>query len=153
MCASNTLVDEAGRITGIIDFGDASWTALVVDLASVIESMVEGRDGADVFRAARLLIDGYEKVTPLEPGERAIVGELLAARMCAAVVVPASRAALYDKPETLQPSVRELGATVLRQLASVGWDEVARQLGGREPGRGRTVPQLAERRKRAIGPP
>ncbi|MGI8929202.1 MAG: aminotransferase class III-fold pyridoxal phosphate-dependent enzyme, partial [Candidatus Limnocylindrales bacterium] len=152
MCASNTLVDEAGQVTGIIDFGDASWTALVVDLASVIESMVEGREGDDVFRAARLLIDGYEKVTPLEAGERAIIGDLLAARMCAAIVVPVSRLALYDKPETLQPSVRELGATLLRHLASVGWDEVARQLGGREPGKGWSVPALAERRRRAIGP-
>jgi 4-aminobutyrate aminotransferase-like enzyme len=152
MCASNVLVDNAGQVTGIIDFGDASWTALVVDLASVIETMVDDREGDDFFRAARLLIDGYEKVTPLEPGERAIIGELLAARMCAAIVVPASRLALYDDPETLQPSVRALGARVLRELESVGWEEVARQLGGREPGKGWSVPALAERRKRAIGP-
>ena len=136
LCASNVLVDDDGRVTGIIDFGDASWSALVVDPAAVLETVVQGREGDDFFRAARLVIDGYEKVTPLEPGERAILGELLAARMCAAVVVPASRAALYDDPETLQPSVRELGATVLRLLASVGWDEVARRLGGREPGQG-----------------
>ena len=152
MCASNTLVDDDGRVTGIIDFGDASWSALVVDLASVIESMVEGREGEDVFRTARILIDGYEKVTPLEPQERAIVGELLAARMCAAIVVPASRLSLYEKPETLQPSVRKLGATVLRQLASVGWDGIRRQLNSREPGEGMTVPALLERRKRFIGP-
>ena len=152
LCASNVLVDDAGQITGIIDFGDASWTALVVDLASVIETMVDDREGDDFFRAARLLIDGYEKVTPLEAGERAIIGELLAARMCSAIVVPASRLALYDNPETLQPTVRALGARVLRQLNSVGWDEVARQLGGREPGKGWTVPALAERRKRVVGP-
>ena len=40
--------------------------------------MVVGRDGDEAFRSARLAIDGYEKVTPLEAGERAIIGELLA---------------------------------------------------------------------------
>jgi len=154
LCASNVLVDDAGQVTGIIDFGDASWSALVVDLASVLETVVEGRNGDEFFRAARLVIDGYEKVTPLEPGERAILGELLAARMCAAVVVPASRTALYDEDglgERME-DLRGRGATVLRQLESVGWDEVARRLGGREPGKGWTVPALAERRKRALGP-
>ena len=103
LCASNVLVDDDGQVTGIIDFGDASWSALVVDLVAVLETVVEGREGDEFFRAARLAIDGYEKVTPLEPGERAILGELLAARMCAAIVVPASRGALYDDPESLQP--------------------------------------------------
>ncbi len=149
LCASNVLVGDEGEVTGIIDFGDASWSALVVDLAAVLETVVDGRDGDDFFRAARLVIDGFEKVTPLEPGERAILGELLAARMCAAVVVPASRGGLYDDPDTLQPGVRELGATVLRQLESAGWDEVTRQLGGREPGNGSSVPALTERREPA----
>ncbi len=44
LCASNVLVDEAGRITGVIDFGDASWSALVVDLAAVLETVTEGRE-------------------------------------------------------------------------------------------------------------
>ena len=152
LCASNILVDDDGQVTGIVDFGDASWTALVVDLVTVLRTVVEGRDGDEFFRAARLAIDGYENVTPLEPEERAILGELLAARMCAALVIPASRAALYDDPDTLQPSVRETGAAVLRLLASVGPDEVKRQLGGLEPGEGWSVPALVERRKRVIGP-
>jgi 4-aminobutyrate aminotransferase-like enzyme/Ser/Thr protein kinase RdoA (MazF antagonist) len=152
LCASNVLVDDEGRVTGIIDFGDASWSALVVDVAAVLETVVQGREGDDFFRAGRLALDGYEKVTPLERGERAIVGELLAARMCAAVVVPASRAALYDDPDALMAELRDWGVSVLRILESVGWDEVARRLGGREPGVGWTVPALTERRARALGP-
>jgi 4-aminobutyrate aminotransferase-like enzyme/Ser/Thr protein kinase RdoA (MazF antagonist) len=152
LCGSNVLVDEAGAVTGIIDFGDASWSALVVETIAVIETIVEDREGDDFFRAARLVLDGFEKVTPLEPGERAIIGELLAARMCAAVVVPASRGGLYDDPDSLQPGVRELGVAVLRTLESVGWDEVARRLGGREPGAHWTVPALVERRARVVGP-
>ncbi len=117
LCASNVLVDDAGQVTGIIDFGDASWSALVVDLASVLETIVDGRSGDEFFRAARILIDGYEKVTPLEPGERAILAELLAARMCVAVVVPASRGALYEDPESLQPGLSDRGVAALRELA------------------------------------
>jgi 4-aminobutyrate aminotransferase-like enzyme/Ser/Thr protein kinase RdoA (MazF antagonist) len=152
LCGSNVLVGDDGHVTGIIDFGDASWSALVVDPVAVLETIVEGREGDDFFRAARIALDGFDKVTPLETGERRILGELLAARMCAAVVVPASRAALYDDPDALQPSVRDLGAAVLRTLEAVGWDEVARQLGGREPGAGLSVPQLVQRRAGAIGP-
>ncbi|HEX7221733.1 MAG TPA: aminotransferase class III-fold pyridoxal phosphate-dependent enzyme [Candidatus Limnocylindrales bacterium] len=152
LCGSNVLVDTDGRVTGIVDFGDASWSALVVDPVAVLETIVEGREGDDLFRSARIALDGYDKVSPLEPGERAILGELLAARMCAAVVVPASRGALYDDPDALQPSVRDLGTAVLRTIESIGWDEVARQLGGREPGTGWSVPALVERRRQVVGP-
>jgi len=87
-----TRVDQ---VTGIIDFGDMSHSALVIDPAVVVESLVMGRQGDDVFRTARLVLDGYQRVTPLEPQERAIFGELVAARACASVVVPASRASMY----------------------------------------------------------
>jgi 4-aminobutyrate aminotransferase-like enzyme/Ser/Thr protein kinase RdoA (MazF antagonist) len=152
LCASNVLVDDDGRVTGIIDFGDASWSALVVDPVAVLETVVSGREGEEFFRVARLALDGYDRVTPLEPGERAILGELLAARMCAAVVVPASRAALYDDPDALQADLRGEGVAVLRHIEAIGWDEVARRVGGREPGSGWTVPDLVARRERAIGP-
>ena len=152
LCASNVLVDDDGQVTGIIDFGDASYSALVIDPVAVAETAVAGREGDDAFRAVRLVLDGYERVTPLEPGERAVFGELLAARMCAAVVVPASRAALYDDPDALQAGLRGEAATLLALFDSVGWEEVARRLGGREPGRGVAVPALADRRARVFGP-
>ena len=97
LCATNVLVDDDGRVTAIIDFGDASWTALVVDLLGVLETMVVGRDADEAFRSARLAIDGYERVLPLESVERAITGELLGARLCAAIVVPAWRAYLSSQ--------------------------------------------------------
>ncbi len=150
--AGNVLVDDAGRVTGIIDFGDASWSALAVDPAAALATMVDGRDGDEFFRAARLMIDGYEKVTPLEQHEKRILGELLAARMCASIVVPASRAALYAGPGAHTRSERGEPFRVLSLLESYGWDEVARRLGGREPGAGVATPALVERRARVIGP-
>ncbi|MEP7378136.1 MAG: aminotransferase class III-fold pyridoxal phosphate-dependent enzyme [Chloroflexota bacterium] len=153
-CASNTLVDDAGRVTGIIDFGDASWSALVADLAAVLETVVDGReeDVDEFFRAARLALDGYEKVTPLEPAERRIVGELLAARMCAGIVIPASRAVLYEHPDGLMPHLRGQAVKILRLFESIGWEDVRRRLGGRVPGEGQAVAGLVERRSRAFGP-
>jgi Ser/Thr protein kinase RdoA (MazF antagonist) len=132
LCASNVLVDGAGQVTGVIDFGDASWSALVVDLAAVLETVTEGRekDPDEFFRVARLVLDGYEKVTPLEPAERAIVGELIAARMCAAIVIPASRAALYDEPDALMADLRGQAVAVLQMFESLGWEEVGQRLGG-----------------------
>ncbi len=40
----NALVDDDGLITGIIDFGDMSHTALITDLASVVDSLVLDRE-------------------------------------------------------------------------------------------------------------
>jgi 4-aminobutyrate aminotransferase-like enzyme/Ser/Thr protein kinase RdoA (MazF antagonist) len=153
-CASNTLVDEAGHVTGIIDFGDASWSALVVDLPAVLETVTDGResDVDDFFRVSRLALDGYEQVSPLEPAERRIVGELLAARMCAGLVIPLSRAGLYDQPDQLMPHLRGQAATVLRLFQSLGWDDVRRRLGGRDPGDGTSVATLVARRSAAFGP-
>ncbi len=153
-CASNTLVDDDGQVTGVIDFGDASWSALVVDLAAVLETVVDGReeDIDEFFRVCRVALDGYEKITPLEPDERSIVGELIAARMCAGIVVPASRAALYDDPAALMPHLRGQAVKILRLFESIGWDDVRHRLGGREPGKGWSVAALAERRARAVGP-
>jgi 4-aminobutyrate aminotransferase-like enzyme/Ser/Thr protein kinase RdoA (MazF antagonist) len=154
LCASNVLVDDDGQVSGIIDFGDASWSGLVVDLAAVLETVVEGReeDADEFFRAARLALDGYEKVTPLEPEERQIVGELIAARMCAGIVIPASRAGLYDDPDSLMPHLRGQAVKVLRLFESLGWAEVRRRLGGRAPGEEVSVGALAERRSKAFGP-
>jgi 4-aminobutyrate aminotransferase-like enzyme/Ser/Thr protein kinase RdoA (MazF antagonist) len=152
LCTSNVLVDDEGTVTGIIDFGDTSHTALVVDAVTVVESLVAGREGDEVFRTARIAIDGFERVTPLEPGERAIFGELLAARACAAVVVPAWRAALYEDGGPPQPELFAEGVALLELIQSTGWDEVARRLGGRQPGSGRSLTGLAEERRRLFGP-
>jgi 4-aminobutyrate aminotransferase-like enzyme len=152
LCTSNVLVDNDGAVTGIIDFGDTSHSALVVDVATVIESLVAGRERDEVFRTARIAIDGYERVTPLEPQERAILGELIAARACGAIVIPAMRAAVYAEGGPPQPELPGEGVALLELLESTGPEEVARRLGGLEPGDGRSLESLVERRARLFGP-
>ena len=60
----NALVDARGRISGIIDFGDMSHTALVCDLSSALESLLMGRAPADVVPLAMRCIDGYRSRHP-----------------------------------------------------------------------------------------
>src|SRR5262249_8213123 len=44
LTADNVLANDDGFITGIVDFGDMTHTALIADLASVLDSMAGGRD-------------------------------------------------------------------------------------------------------------
>ena len=48
-----------GRISGIVDFGDIAHSAPAADLAIAVASLVRGRPRDDVFRAARIAVDGY----------------------------------------------------------------------------------------------
>jgi 4-aminobutyrate aminotransferase-like enzyme/Ser/Thr protein kinase RdoA (MazF antagonist) len=83
----NALVDARGRITGIIDFGDMSYTALVCDLSSALESLLMGRAPVDVVPLAMRCIDGYRSVTPLEPEELAVLPDLVSTRLVTVAVL------------------------------------------------------------------
>ncbi|MEP6757904.1 MAG: aminotransferase class III-fold pyridoxal phosphate-dependent enzyme [Actinomycetota bacterium] len=83
----NALVDGRGRISGIIDFGDMSHTAMVCDLAAALESLLAGRADTDVVPLAMGFIDGYRSVTPLEPEELRVLPDLLSARLVTVAVL------------------------------------------------------------------
>ena len=138
------LVDADGQVSGIIDFGDASWTALVVDPIGVLETMVVGGAGDEAFRSARLAIDGYERVMPLERrGARDHRGAARPPGCVPRSSFPRGAARCTRIPAALQAELRGEALEALRLLDAAGWDEVGRRLGGREPGAGWTVPDLA----------
>jgi 4-aminobutyrate aminotransferase-like enzyme/Ser/Thr protein kinase RdoA (MazF antagonist) len=83
----NTLIDDRGRIGGIIDWGDMSHTALVCDLSSGIESLLERRRIDEAVSTAMRFVDGYRSVTPLEPIELEVLPDLLAARLVTVAVL------------------------------------------------------------------
>src|SRR5262249_2028871 len=62
----NVLLDDAGRISGIVDFGDVGHTAQVGDFAIALASLIRGRPLDEIFRVARIGIDGYASRIPLE---------------------------------------------------------------------------------------
>ena len=67
----NVLLDESGRISGIVDFGDAVHTAQVADFAVALASLMRGRSADEVFRVGRIAIDGYSSRSARTRGARA----------------------------------------------------------------------------------
>ncbi len=75
LALDNVLLDDRGRVAGIVDFGDMMHTGLVTDLAAAMASVWRGRDLDDRFRVGRIMMDGYQSVTPLEPLELEVYGD------------------------------------------------------------------------------
>ncbi len=146
----NALVDAEGLITGIIDFGDMSHTALITDLASVIDSLVLDRGVDEAFRVARLVLDGYQQITPLEDLELLLISDAWAARAAAGIAIASWRSAEgLEDPEFAE---RDLGRLhpVLQGIIDTGFDEAARRVSGlRSPA---PRDELIARRDRALGP-
>ena len=144
LSTDNALVDDDGRVTGIVDFGDMSHSASIIDLVAALDSLGTGRAGRELLRVGRLIIDGYQRVLVLEPAELSILGELWAARAAIGVAISSWRVeqGLEDAAfaERYNPTAMEMVET----LQSVGW-----QLDPpRRPGHG----TLAMRRETAFGP-
>jgi 4-aminobutyrate aminotransferase-like enzyme/Ser/Thr protein kinase RdoA (MazF antagonist) len=146
----NVLFDEDGRIAGITVFGDIAFTAQVADFAIGLAWLLRGRPPDDVFRAGRIATDGYQSRIPLEPLERELLGELVAARLAALVTISAWRSGRH--PENLEyiQAADEGSWALLEQFDGLGYDQVAIELGAPKP----TVPtpELARRRYAVLGP-
>jgi 4-aminobutyrate aminotransferase-like enzyme/Ser/Thr protein kinase RdoA (MazF antagonist) len=128
MAPTNVLVDEALTVTGITDFGDMTHTALVCDLAVAAADLLGARpDGLEV---APEVVAGYHAVTPLEPGELALVADLMAGRYAAAVLITAWRA----REHGWAPPVDDEAYLQLEAMLGTGLD----RLGSRLAAAGRT---------------
>jgi 4-aminobutyrate aminotransferase-like enzyme/Ser/Thr protein kinase RdoA (MazF antagonist) len=150
LTTDNALVDGAGRVSGIVDFGDMSHSALVTDLASLLDSLLIGRGADGLFRAARLILDGYQRVTPLERVELRLLGELLAARAAVTISISSWRSERGLEDATFAERYNGPVAGTIETLLAVGWDDVARRFGADVSER--LDPGLAARRGAALGP-
>jgi 4-aminobutyrate aminotransferase-like enzyme/Ser/Thr protein kinase RdoA (MazF antagonist) len=151
LSVDNTLTDDAGLITGIVDFGDMSHTALMTELASVLDSLGVGREGDELFRLARLVLDGFERRTELEDSELDVLGVMWAARSAVTIAISSWRVAQGLEEQAFAERYNAQCAGMLTTMEGAGWPEVARQLGAVAPraGGGRS---LAQRRAQAFGP-
>jgi len=121
----NVLFDDDLRVSGIVDFGDMTHTALVCDLAIAIADVLHGRD--DAIEAAAAMIDGYVSVTPLEDEEAEILADLVAARLATDVTVSAWRLGMYPD-NAAYAAVSEPGSRAfLDAIEAVGIDTVGRR--------------------------
>ncbi|HEX2469820.1 MAG TPA: aminotransferase class III-fold pyridoxal phosphate-dependent enzyme [Candidatus Limnocylindrales bacterium] len=150
LTTDNALTDDAGFISGIVDFGDMSHSALVTDLASVLDSLLIGRTGDELFRSARLILDGYQRVTPLEPLELRLMGELLATRAAVTIAISSWRSERGLEDPTFAERYNAPVARAIETLLSVGWEAAARRFGAEgEPHR---ITDLVRRREAVVGP-
>lgn len=150
LTVDNALTDEAGFVTGIIDFGDMSHTALITDIASLLDSVCGGREGEELLRAARLVLDGYERRVPLEDVELEVLGVAWAARAAITIAISSWRAAQGLEDPEFAERYNAIALRTLTTLEGMGWDAVARALGAE--GERRPDRSLEARRAAAFGP-
>jgi 4-aminobutyrate aminotransferase-like enzyme/Ser/Thr protein kinase RdoA (MazF antagonist) len=149
----NTLVDDSYAFTGITDFGDMTTTALVCDLAVATADVLSGRDG--ILDLAPEVVAGYASVTPLEPGEAALLGDLVAGRYAASVLITAWRIReLGDAPQIDAEAHRQLERVLATGLDVLG-ERLAAAAGtsyaARLPYRRRSTTALLAARADAMG--
>ncbi|MDQ3690668.1 MAG: aminotransferase class III-fold pyridoxal phosphate-dependent enzyme [Chloroflexota bacterium] len=121
----NLLLDEHGRVTGIIDFGDMAHTALALDIPATLQSLLRDRD--DIFEVAETFLEGYTSVTPLEDREAELLADLLAGRMAQTILISTFRTRQYPDNEYIR-GWSEPAWALLDQLEAVGFAEAGRRL-------------------------
>ena len=147
----NLLLDDGHRVSGVIDFGDMSHTALVLDIPATLQSLVRGR--TDVLEVADAFLAGYASVTPIEVEEAELLGDLLAGRMAQTILISAYRTRQYPDNAYIH-GWSEPAWELLELLDGIGFDKAGRRLAeiARAPiARRATVGDLLGRRRRALG--
>lgn len=151
----NLLVDEAsGAVSGLIDVGDAVFAPTVAEVAVAAAYAMLGQP--DPAAACLAVVGGYHSVVPLTVFERAVLPELIAARLAISVTISATRQSTSDDPYLF---VSEAPAwDLLAWLASPAGQElgVAIARACHRPGEAFLPPRrddadLAEARRRLLG--
>ncbi len=152
LAPTNVLVDDALHVTGVTDFGDMTHTALVCDLAVAAADVLAGRE--DWLDLVPEMLAGYDAATPLEPGEVAVVADLIAARYAATVLITAWRTVAHG----WAPEIEEEAYQGLETMLDVGLDELSTRFQtamspgvGRLPYARRATPELLRARSRTFG--
>ena len=159
LAPTNVLVDDLLGVTGITDFGDMTHTALVCDLAVAAADVLSGREGG--LELAPEVLAGYDSITPLEPGELALVADLMAARYAAAVLITAWR----TRQQGWAPEIADEAYHQLEAMLDIGLDALAARFatalragspGTKHGGRGlpytrRSTEELLRARARSLG--
>jgi Ser/Thr protein kinase RdoA (MazF antagonist) len=110
----NVLLNDQGRISGIIDFGDMAHTFLVCELAVALTYLIlEDENPQEKIKA---VVDGYQSVFPLIGEEIDSLIYLICMRACLTVVTANYRKKLFPDNEYI--SVTEPNAwKFLRNMA------------------------------------
>ncbi len=151
----NVLVDPAaGRVTGLIDVGDAVFAPTVADVAVAAAYAMLGH--ADPAAAAADVVGGYHRAHPLTDAEQALLPALITARLCVSLTISASRRATSADPYFFvsEAPARALLAWLASPAAEALPPALARACGAHAvllPPR-RDTTDVADARRRLLGP-
>ncbi len=139
------VLTQNGRVTGIVDFGDMVYTAVIHELAIACAYAILGQP--DPLRTAAQVIAGYQETYPLLAEEIDLLYWLIAARLAVSVTLAAYRETAVPGNPYHQISARPAWAA-LRKLAAVSSEQfsVSSHLGALSP------PHLVKRRRPHLGP-
>ncbi|MCP9237644.1 aminotransferase class III-fold pyridoxal phosphate-dependent enzyme [Lewinella sp. JB7] len=111
----NLLVRD-GRVSGVIDFGDAVYTATICELA--IACAYAGMQQADPLDSMRMVIAGFRTEFPVTESELGVLYDLIAARLLLTVTAAAENR--HAHPDNPYLSVSEAPAwTLLHYLRTL----------------------------------
>jgi 4-aminobutyrate aminotransferase-like enzyme/Ser/Thr protein kinase RdoA (MazF antagonist) len=122
----NVMVGADGAVTGVIDFGDMHHTARVSDLAIALASVL--RDAPDPWREAGEFLDAYQRITPLEPAEVEVLGELVLARLATALLISAWRVPLHPDNTAYLTGTDDGSRRLVELLGGLGRAELAARM-------------------------
>ena len=105
LCIPSVYVNESGKTTAIIDFGDMVYTFIACEPAVCIAYMV--LDKKDPFDAAAQVLDGYHQVFHLSRDELMAVIYLVCVRSCITVTMAAYRKKLFPDNDYISVSDRQ----------------------------------------------
>jgi len=149
----NVLLQD-GRVSGILDFGDMTYTALVCDIGVMIANLANAhvKGGVEeMMRMARVLLDGYTQIVALEVEELDLLGDIWLTRCATELVLSNWRVdTCLEAPERSAPDMHRF-AQQLHFLLALGTDARAAGLGSGKGGSGETY-ELVQRRDASIGP-
>ena len=153
----NVLLDDSHQVSGIVDFGDLTHTALICDLAIALVSLMWGR--SDPLAACEIAIAGYSSVVPIEEGEAGALADLVGARLTALGLIARWRVNEYPENADYITDNEELAWRLLAHLDSASWPLVSDRMRAACLSRAiypssppSSVEELMERRSRVLGP-
>lgn len=115
MNPSNVLVDEAGDIAGIIDFGDMVRSELINDVAVAAAYLC--RVDADPFSDVVAFLTAYTAIARLSDDEVALLPDLVLTRHLTTVMIAHWRAAMYPENRGYILRSEERARSMLETLA------------------------------------
>jgi 4-aminobutyrate aminotransferase-like enzyme/Ser/Thr protein kinase RdoA (MazF antagonist) len=150
----NLILDAAGNISGIIDFGDMFHGPLVIDIADALGDFLT--DAGTIEGTIRAMVGAYNRVTPLEAEEADLIFDLASARMILTPLINAFRAAQTPDEPNYMAGYGDAPLRVLEAFQEMGRDKVSDIVRDacELPRRATALPStenLIERRKRLMG--